>query len=198
MMRTISIVVLFFLSSIFSLFIDGKEEVNEATIYFSSDSCLKINGKTNVNTFDCGFNMESFSDEIKVSYKAYNSSIKFSDATLKLPNVEFNCGGKAINKDFNKLLNTEKHPEIILRLKEISEIDDNDNSVTATVEIVICKISKTYTVPISVTGKDGLFVSGILPININDYSLEAPTKMLGMVKVSPQIEIDFSLKILKS
>ncbi len=197
-MRTISIVVLFFLSSTFSVFIDSDAEVKETTINFSSDSYLKINGKTNVSTFGCAFNIDAFSDAINISFKEYDSSIKFSDATLKLPNVEFNCGGKAINKDFNKLLNTEKHPEIILRLKEISEIDDNDNSVTATVEIIICKISKTYKVPISVDSENGLYVRGLLPININDFKLKAPTKMLGIVKVSPQIEIDFSLEILKS
>ena len=46
--------------------------------------------------------------------------------------------------------------------------------------------------------ENGLYVRGLLPININDFKLKAPTKMLGIVKVSPQIEIDFSLEILKS
>lgn len=198
MIRTISIVVLFFLSSTFSVFIDSDAEVKETTINFSSDSYLKINGKTNVSTFGCAFNINAFSDAINIRFKEYDSSITFNNATLSLPNIEFDCGGRAINKDFNKLLNTEEHPEIVLNLKEISEIGEDINSITATVEIIICKISKTYEVPVSVDRENGLYVSGLLSININDFNLKAPTKMLGIVKVSPQIEIDFSLKILKS
>jgi len=198
MIRTISIVVLFFLSSTFSVFIDSDAEVKETTINFSSDSYLKINGKTNVSTFGCAFNIDAFSDAIKVNFKEYDSSIKFSNATLRLSNIEFDCGGKAINKDFNKLLNTEEHPKIVLNLKEISKIEEDLDSITATVEIIICKISKTYKVPVSVDSENGLYVRGLLPININDFKLKAPTKMLGIVKVSPQIEIDFSLEILKS
>ncbi len=195
MIRTISLVVLFFLNSIFTVFIENDEAFKEATINFSSDSYLKINGKTNVNTFGCAFNIDAFSDAIKVNFKEYDSSVKFSNTTLRLSNIEFDCGGKAINKDFNKLLNSEEHPEIVLNLKEISKTEEDINSTIATVEIIICKISKTYKIPVSVDSKNGLYVSGLLPININDFNLKAPKKMLGMVKVSPKIEIEFSLKI---
>lgn len=195
MIRSISIVVLFFLSLIFCAFTESADEVKEATINFSSDSYLKIKGKTNVNNFNCAFNIDAFSDAIKVNFKEYDSSIKFSKAILRLSNIEFDCGGKAINKDFNKLLNTEEHPQIVLNLKEITKIEEDVNSITATVEITICKISKTYKIPVSVDHEKGLYVSGLMPININDFNLKAPKKMLGMIKVSPRIQIEFSLKI---
>ena len=77
----------------------------------------------------------------------------------------------------------------------ITKIEEDVNSITATVEITICKISKTYKIPVSVDHEKGLYVSGLMPININDFNLKAPKKMLGMIKVSPRIQIEFSLKI---
>ncbi len=199
MFKTISFLFLFFLGSIISTFSEvEKLESKESIVLLSSESYLKIKGKTNVSTFECQFNMHTLSDAIPIKYNHHDESIKFKDTKLTLPNLEFNCGGKAINKDFNKLLNTEEFPEIVLKLKEISTIKLDDNSTSAIIEITLSNIVRTYTVPISITSDNDLHVSGVLPLDINDFNLTAPTKMLGMVKVSPKIEIQFSLKIIES
>ncbi|MGJ8549217.1 YceI family protein [Winogradskyella wichelsiae] len=192
----------------FTLFLFGSNSIHlvsnevldakEATIVFSSESFLKIIGKTNVSTFECHFDMDAFSEAIKISYQDYGKKIKFVDTKLILPNVEFNCGGRVINKDFKELLNTDEYPAITLKLKEISKIKSHDTSIKATVEITIGNIVKTYTIPVSITQDQDLHVSGVMPLDINDFNLIAPTKMLGMVKVSSEIEIQFSLKILES
>lgn len=196
MTRLFSIIVLFFLASVLNFTKTEKVEVKDSTVFFSSESYLKINGKTNVSNFECNFNMNTLSDSINVNYSAYDRIIKFNKAALILPNLQFNCGGRAINKDFKKLLNTDEFPEIILNLKEISKINIDDNSITATVDIMICNIVNTYNIPISIVENDGLYVKGTLPLDINDFSLTPPTKILGMIKVSSEIEIQFSLKIL--
>ena len=173
-------------------------ESKESTVVLSSESYLKIKGKTNVSTFECQFDMATISEAISISYKDYDERIQFEDTKLTLPNFEFNCGGKAINKDFNELLNTEEYPEITLKLKEISKAKIDTGLITAIIEITISNIVKTYTIPISIADNEGLHVSGVMPLDINDFNLTAPTKMLGMVKVSPEIEIQFSLKIKES
>ncbi|WP_175455612.1 YceI family protein [Winogradskyella thalassocola] len=199
MVKTLSFFILVFLGSTCSTFFGVEAiEFKESTVVLSSESYLKIKGKTNVSTFECQFDMTTISEAISISYKDYDKRIKFNDTKLTLPNIEFNCGGKAINKDFNKLLNTEEYPEIVLKLKEISKVKPNDDSTTAIIEITISNIVRTYTVPISITKNSDLHVSGVMPLDINDFSLTAPTKMLGMVKVSPKIEIQFSLKIKES
>lgn len=198
MIKTFSFGILFFLGAVLSTFFNVEELASkESVVVLSSESYLKIKGKTNVSTFECQFDMTTISDAIRIHYKDYNQSIKFTDTKLILPNVEFNCGGKAINKDFNKLLNTEEYPEIILKLKEISKVKPQNNTTTATIEITISNIVKSYTLPISITNDHNIQVSGVMPLDINDFNLTAPTKMLGMVKVSPKIEIQFSLKILE-
>jgi len=199
MVKTGLFISLFFFGSVLSAFFDVEAlETKESTVVLSSDSFLRIKGKTNVSTFECQFDMTTISEAIRISYIDYDKRIEFKDTKLTLPNLEFNCGGKAINKDFNKLLNTEEHPEIILKLKEISKAKKESGFITATIEITISNIMRAYTVPITIANSEGLQVSGVMPLDINDFKLTAPTKMLGMVKVSPEIEIQFSLKIKES
>ncbi|MEP5255150.1 MAG: YceI family protein [Winogradskyella arenosi] len=176
----------------------NSNETKESVVVLSSESFLRIKGKTNVSSFECQFDMSAISEVIKINYRTLDNKIKFEDTKLVLPNVEFNCGGKAINRDFNKLLNTAEHPKITLKLKEISNLESQSQTLTATIEITISNVTRQYKMPINLAQDQDLHVNGVLPLNINDFNLEAPTKMLGMVKVSPQIEIQFSLKMLES
>ncbi|WP_179337888.1 YceI family protein [Winogradskyella ludwigii] len=195
-LKTLSFIIIFFLGSAITSSEWREPITKESTVFLASESYLKIKGKTNVSKFECHFDMNTISEAISIKYKDHDETIKFDDTQLILPNVEFNCGGKIINKDFNNLLNTDQFPEIILKLKEISKSQLADDLVTATVEINISNVIKTYTIPISITSNQGLHASGRMPLDINDFNLTAPTKMLGMVKVLPEIEIQFSLKIL--
>ena len=56
---------------------------------------------------------------------------------------------------------------------------------------MICNIVNTYIIPISIVENGGLYVKGTLPLDIKDFSLTAPTKVLGVIKVSSEIEIQF-------
>lgn len=179
-------------------YIKNDSTIKESTVILTTDSFLKINGETNVSTFECQFNMSAISKSIAIQYTDFEHNIEFKDAKLILPNVEFDCGGKAINKDFKALLKTEQFPEITLKLKELSKVETSSNSRTATIEISISNVVKTYSIPVSIVNNDILNVSGVMPLDITDFNLVAPTKMLGMVKVSPIIEIEFSLKIKES
>jgi hypothetical protein len=63
--------------------------------------------------------------------------------------------------------------------------------VNAKVDIDICDLQKTYQIPIKIAKKDKLRVSGVLPLNINDFNLSSPSKFFGIIKVEPEIKIDF-------
>lgn len=198
MVRTFLIIGLFFLCSKNSEYTIDSSAIKESSVILVTDSFLKINGETNVSTFECEFNISAISEYITIKYVDFEHKIEFEDTKLTLPNLEFDCGGKAINKDFKELLKTEEHPSITLKLKELSKVNTNSNSRIATIEITISNIVKTYNIPVSIVNNDLLNVSGVMPLDITDFNLVAPTKMLGMIKVSPKIEIDFSLKIKES
>jgi hypothetical protein len=126
-----------------------------------------------------------------IKYFDHDGYTRFENATITLPNIRFDCGGKAINRDFHKLLKTEEHPQIDITLKQISLDASDDSLVNAKVDIDICDVRRTYEIPIEVAQKDNLVVSGVLPLNINDFNLSPPSKLFGIIKVEPEIKIDF-------
>lgn len=165
-----------------------------STVFFCEGSSLKIKGSSNVNKFECVLDMNTLSDELLVSYNDSEDYLNFTNANLIIPAKHFDCGGKMINKDFQKLLNTDEFPEIRLVLKKVMKSNITEDCTEAIVDVLICGIKNTYSVPITTSKSiEGNNINGVLALNINDFSLEPPKKMLGVIKVSPVIEIDFLL-----
>jgi hypothetical protein len=80
----------------------------------SPASSLIIRGESNVNKFQCSYDVSQFSDSFEINFTANKARLQFSNAQLNLKNVFFNCGHKAINKDFHRLLKTDEYPSIQL------------------------------------------------------------------------------------
>lgn len=191
-MRTITYFILFILSTSFATLI--SVDTNKV-IVINPKSELDIVGSSNVNNFKCLFKIENLNKPLSISYRESKHSIHFKKATLVLENTFFDCGGKAINKDFHQLLKTDKNPQILLTLKEIKKKQHAQNTVEALVQIHIAGQTKDYIIETQINQNEDLFIKGRLKLNIKDFDLKAPKKMLGLVVVSDEIEIIFNLII---
>lgn len=189
-MRTITFLIIFALSSTLAQMVQAQ---HNKTIVISPKSELNIVGSSNVNDFQCLFGFNNKRQSLPVSFQEANNGIIFNKATLSLKNTSFDCGGRAINRDFHSLLKSEQHPEIILRLKKLNKKSQSKNLVEALVEIHIAGKSKAYVLNAKVNQKDELHILGNLKLNIKDFGLETPKKMMGLIVVSEQIEINFNL-----
>ena len=170
-----------------------KMEIGDRTIFISPYSELEIVGSTNVSNFKCLFNVKNLEKPLQIGYREGNEIIHFEKSTLILENSFFDCGGKGINKDFHELLRTQEHPQILLTLKAIEKKSIGESKVKALVQIQIADISRNYEVDVHAHEKENLHIAGKLKLNITDFNLEAPKKMLGMIVVSEEIEIVFNL-----
>ncbi|WP_455169856.1 YceI family protein [Aegicerativicinus sediminis] len=157
-------------------------------------SKLTIVGSTNINDFECKFDIAELTEPVVIDYNENNQVLKFSKAALKLRNKSFDCGSRPINKDFLSLLKTENYPEITLKLKEIFWKND-PTKVNAVAEIEIAGIRKTYNVNVKASNENNLVVSGLLKLNIEDFNLKAPKKVLGLIVVEKIIDIKFILNL---
>ncbi|MCA0153349.1 YceI family protein [Winogradskyella vincentii] len=182
---------LLFIALSFSTF--KTPEVINSTIQVYEGSYIKIKGTSNVNEFDCVMNMVTLSDSLLVSYSESNIALEFDNTELVIPNKYFNCGGRMINKDFHRLLNTDRYPDIKLKLKKVLKPSNLNECVEADLDVEICGVKNSFVVPVTVNTDDRIRIQGIMSININDFKLEPPKKLLGVIKVSPVIEIDFQL-----
>jgi len=182
--------VLLLSNSIFS-----QTSVRATTIEILPKSSLSISGDTNINKFLCSFNTELIAENNHITYKAGAANIQFENAILKLDNSGFDCGSKAINKDFKDLIKANKYPEITLELTEIT-LDHNEKAA-AKVVISIAGKSNNYIVPVDITSEEITQYKGSLDLNISDFDLHAPKKLFGLIIIKENININFILKVKK-
>ncbi|WP_026452421.1 YceI family protein [Aequorivita capsosiphonis] len=161
------------------------------TVQILENSELSISGDTNISGFGCEFNtfyMEAYNE---IRYNKVGDNIIFKNAVLSLKNEGFDCGSKGINKDFHSLLNTKEYPKITLELTEINLIDGDKSK--ACVKITIAGKEKGYIVPIAIITEPTHRFIGELKLDIRDFGLKPPKKMLGLIVIKEEIEIDFNL-----
>lgn len=167
-------------------------QTREVTIL--PNSSLSISGTTNINTFDCNFNVLSFKKQaFEVNYIDKERVLHFKNSVLPLENKYFDCGNRKINKDFHKLLKTEEYPAIFLTVKKIDMSHGEDAVVT--LSFTIAGIENDYKFPIEVSWENQLRFTGNLQLNIKDFNLEAPSKIFGLIVLEEEIEINFNLNI---
>lgn len=175
----------------------SAEYLKRTQVFVAPESQLVIKGKTNINKFSCTFNASNFKNPIPVYFQNENGKIVFQETQLVLSTRCFDCGNKHMNNDFYDLLQAKAYPEIVLSLRSVrfESKYDNDNTLTADVDINISGVINSYKVPLKINGTDKMEISGVLKLNINDFKIEAPRKALGLIIVSEFIEIDFRLHI---
>ncbi len=135
--------------------------------------------------------IDKIKNPIPINYHHNNGIITFSKTLLTLNNIHFDCGGKGINNDFNKILKSDEYPHISLNLKEISPL--NTTTVEATIAIDIAGITKTHKIPVKFQQNKNIAVVGNLTISMSDYNLNAPKKIFGLITVDDTIDISFEL-----
>lgn len=181
-MKTISIIAVIILLSF------GFSK-NQTKVKITNKSEVTIKGKSNVNSFECKYDSNFIENDLQVSITRNNSKIALDGAKLAIKSAGFDCAHKMITKDFKTILKAEEYPHIVINVKEINAIKEN---ITTKIGVKIAGIEKEYTVPVTYNQNTGN-VKGQLRLNIKDFKLKSPKKLLGMVVVNDNVDIHFNL-----
>lgn len=192
-----SLVVILLIGSLLSFSASVPFSADTAVLIKESSS-LRILGKTNVNTFKCRYDINEIRDPLPVGYTAINNTLIFNSAILRLRNENFDCGGKMINSDFNKLLNTPRYPEVIIALEKVSPHPRIKDNYIAAVAITISGVTNHYDMFLKVVPEHDLKVKGVLELLLPDFNLTPPEKALGMIRVKEDLVIEFLLDLEKA
>lgn len=165
------------------------------SILILPNSKLTITGDTNISAFTCAFDPEMIPSTQKVKVTEKHDELFFENAILTLNNTGFDCGSKGINRDFHALIKTEDYPFILLELKKL--LVKSPQEAVADVLISIAGKKKTYKLPVEIIEGDIPQYRGNLSLNINDFNLEPPKKMFGLIVVKEDIDINFNLNVEK-
>jgi len=159
---------LYLLFSIISFFAQAQENF------------VQIDGSTNVNKFKC----------VNNKFKAETGVYSFSNKNL--PNIilkvnDFDCGNKMMTKDFQKILNAEKYPEMIIKFINFTK---TQKSFIAVVEVKMMNQSKRYNVEFEIENNK---LIGKKNVKFSDFNITPPKKMGGMIVVKDDLDLTFSL-----
>lgn len=170
---------------------------NETTKHKSLKISIKegshfyIKGTSNVNTFTCHYQKPIARQTLYLSYQDQNKGWLIENATLALESISFDCGGRRINNDFEDLIKAEEYHSIKI---EVCEIQPLGNDFEATLHVSIA--GETQVLPVNVVKhkENSEFISSF-KLDIEDFSLDKPTKMMGLIKVHNTIEVHVSLNL---
>jgi hypothetical protein len=168
----------------------AQDSYRNEIISIQPHSELIIAGSTNVNKFDCTFDIELISSPIAIAYQRKEDLVKLKDLKLSLRTSGFDCGNKRMNADFQDLLMSHKYPAIEIEVKQLELIAGDYQK--AFLQVTMAGKSKQYELPVLV--KDD-FYKGKLRLNIRDFGLEPPRKALGLIEVNEIIKVQFDLKV---
>ena len=179
-------------------FTTGDFNFKNTSITVTDESSVVIRGTTSINTFKCSYNVLRLDNPIQVVYRKVGHRMVFDKTALVLDKHSFDCGGKGINNDFQKILKSNKYPEIILYLNYINHLEDQPNNVLASIDIEIAGFSKTHKVPVKIKKSNNMIITGDLAISMSDYNLEAPKKLFGLISVDDTINVYFQLAVVEN
>lgn len=146
----------------------------------AQENFVKINGNTNVNSFQC------------INSKFRNDGNPYTFTEKNLPNIilkvnDFDCGHKIMTKDFQKILNAEKYPNMIIKFISFTK---NQNNFLAVVEVKMMNQSRRYNIEFEIENNK---LIGRKNVKFSDFNITPPKKMGGMIIVKDDLDLTFSL-----
>ncbi|CAL66399.1 YceI family protein [Christiangramia forsetii] len=175
---------------LFSVLLTAQQDFKNEIIKILKSSELVIAGSTNVNKFNCEFDINKISGERTVQISEKDNTLYFKDFELHLEIDAFDCGNKRMNSDFQDLLVSEEFPEIVIFLNNAELI--SEEYAKAMISLEIAGHKRHYELPVHL---DKNRFQGTLKINITDFQLEPPKKALGLIEVDEMIEVQFNLVV---
>lgn len=101
----------------------------------------------------------------------------------------FKCPNDEMTQHLMEAMKPEKFPEIIYRL---DKYEVTGGQVQATGTLTITGVTQPVTVPVALKASaQGVQIEGNTRLDMTKFGVEPPVVMLGLLKVGPQIRIEF-------
>ncbi|MDX1630122.1 MAG: YceI family protein, partial [Fulvivirga sp.] len=161
-------------------------------------STISLEGKTNINSFNCLNCEEIVNYSSKVQVEVTNDSWKLDNAFLNIKAAGFDCEINELTRDFKELLCVESYPYLKIKVKKLKKVStSNDYTIyNATIDLTIAGTKNEVVVPITADQQeDKVICTGQTKIDVTDFNITPPTKMFGLIKVKKEILVNFYLEL---
>lgn len=192
--------ILFFFFLALPLIKGQREKGNTLTVVkwaIEPQSNLTIDGRSNVNTFQCG--IKEFLRTDTLVYMSYEGIQKPASlkGTVTIDIKRFDCGHKFITTDLRKTLKADENPNLVIRFVSMDKIQAKaiNQNTKGMVEIQLAGVTRQYEVNYVIQNNDTrhLQLTGNRTILFSDFNLKPPTRLAGLIKVAEEITVQFQL-----
>ena len=163
----------------------------------ASHSTLKVDGKTNINSFACDIPSYGRTDTIWTTPTNKEGKVK-AGGELAIQVGKFDCHHKMMTKDLQKTLKVNEYPLMKIRFTEFSkDLDDyvKAGRVEGEADIELAGVTRHMNIALSVIpGAAGqVQLIGVKQILFSDFNLKPPSKLGGAIKVKNELLVEFRL-----
>ena len=110
-------------------------------------------------------------------------------ATLTVPVADFECPDETMTEHLLEAMKPAEFAEITFRLESY---EASGQGAEASGALTIRDVTKAVSFPISLTASGaGVEIAGEVRLDMTTYGVEPPVVMLGLLRVRPQIRIEF-------
>ncbi|MEX0685556.1 MAG: YceI family protein [Balneolales bacterium] len=180
----------------------GITDTGDDKVIFTpvSESQIWIEGTTTINDFQCeagSFDGKGVLEKGN-SISGQQAKVKREELTIwaKIPVESFDCGKNRMNRDLYNALKGDEFPHIIFEFKEaIPTNDSNGDMFKVTGDLTIAGVTKEVMFDVKGDQKNEKYwrAVGNTDISMNDFNIDLPSPMLGMIKVRDQMTVNFVL-----
>ncbi|MCW3080538.1 YceI family protein [Segetibacter sp.] len=162
-------------------------------------STLRIDGKSNVNSFSCDIEGYNRKDNIITGSYSISQPVTLS-GSLTLEIIQFNCHRSLITSDFRKTLKADKHSEMVIRFLKIEsmpELKEKSELIKGLVEVEVAGVTKEIEInySFSKTDSDLVQLNGEKNFSFSDFNLKPPRKLAGLVRIKDDFKVSFKLML---
>ena len=110
-------------------------------------------------------------------------------ATLTVPVANFECPDEEMTEHLFEAMQPAEFGEITFQLESY---EASSEGAEASGALTIQDVTKAVSFPISLTASGaGVEIAGEVQVDMTEYGVEPPVVMLGLLRVRPQIRIEF-------
>ncbi|MBK8668713.1 MAG: YceI family protein [Saprospiraceae bacterium] len=177
------------------------EDGNEVWL-IKNTSSLTVDGKTNINTFECVVAHYGRTDTLTCTKTAKAAAGYKVVSKLLIPIENFDCHHRIMTKDLQKTLKSEKFPHMVIEFRSLSTLPSavgHETLFTGNADIRLAGVTKNFTIQFKSRkiNTNNIEMIGTKAILFSDFHLIPPSKLGGTIKVKDQLDVEFKLIMAK-
>jgi hypothetical protein len=176
----------------------AKPITNVVRWVVEKNSTLRVEGKSNINSFTCNIKEYAEKDTIVVVNRGTKQIRLFGE--LQMDVLSFNCHSHLITNDLRKTLKAEEYPKFIIRFLSIQSMpafQDKSELINGWIEVELAGVVKRFELSylFSKEKPGTIKLNGGRSFCFSDFNLFAPQKLAGLVKIKDDFKVNFQLRL---